>query len=73
MEANDFIKMEVVDSTGQNIGKVEDVNINASTGLAEDIIIKLDDGIFSKSKEKIKFNSVNSVKDVILLNIEIKK
>lgn len=71
MEANDFIGMSVVDASGQNIGKVDDVNIDESTGIAEDIVVKLDDGLFSKSKEKIKFSAVDNVKDVILLNIKI--
>jgi sporulation protein YlmC with PRC-barrel domain len=72
MEADDFIGMDVVDATGQNIGKIEDVDINDNNGIANDIIVKLDKGIFSRDTEKIKFDKIDNVKDVVLLNIKIK-
>ncbi|BBL61486.1 PRC-barrel domain-containing protein [Methanobrevibacter arboriphilus] len=71
MDMKDFLDMEVIDKEGQSIGKVDTVKFNEDTGTINEIVIKLDKGIFSRAKEIITFNEIKKIKDVILLNIMV--
>lgn len=71
IDAKKILNMQLVDSTGQNVGKVKTIEINGNTGKAEFIEIKLDKGIFSRETEKVRYEYVDNVHDVILLKVKI--
>ena len=73
MNLNDLIGKDVVDSNGQDIGKVEDVDIDSSSGISNYLVVKLKKGLFSKAHEKIKYEDIKNIKDVVLLKIILKK
>lgn len=71
MDMKKFLDMEVIDIDGQNVGKIETVEFDQKFGEIKKVIIKLDKGIFSRSKESITFGNIDKIKDVVLLNIKI--
>jgi sporulation protein YlmC with PRC-barrel domain len=71
MDIKNLLKMDVIDTAGQSVGKVENIDFDENDGIITDIIVKLDKGIFSRDTEKIKFDKVETIKDVVLLNTDI--
>ncbi|MDL2271033.1 PRC-barrel domain-containing protein [Methanobrevibacter sp. OttesenSCG-928-I08] len=71
MDIKNLLKMSVIDTAGQSVGKVENIEFNEDDGVITDIIVKLDNGLFSRDTEKINFDKVETIKDVVLLNTDI--
>ncbi|RBQ24002.1 hypothetical protein ALNOE001_05500 [Candidatus Methanobinarius endosymbioticus] len=71
MDMKDFLDMEVIDTEGQSVGKIDTVEFDKNNGTIKKVVIKLDKGIFSRAKETITFDQIEKIKDVILLNVLI--
>lgn len=67
MRITDLKGMDVLDKDAKEIGKVEDVDFDTTTGQIEDIIISLKSGIFSKDKIEIKFSDLSTIGDYVIL------
>ncbi|WP_409201071.1 PRC-barrel domain-containing protein [Methanobrevibacter sp. DSM 116169] len=68
---DDFIGMEVIDDEGKSIGKIDGVEFDEEEALITKVIVKLDKGIFSREKEKINYDKISKIKDVVLLKDSI--
>jgi sporulation protein YlmC with PRC-barrel domain len=73
MDIKDLLGIDVIDTSGQSVGKIDTVEFDKNDGNITDIIVKLDKGLFSRDTDKIEFNKIDTIKDVVLLNIVIEK
>lgn len=71
MDMNDFLGMDVIDNQGKNIGKIDSVEFDKFLGQINKIIIKLNKGFFSREKDSLDYSTIENIKDVVLLNVQI--
>lgn len=71
VDLNDILKMEVIDNTGQEIGKVNQIEFDEINGEIKNIEINLDKGLFSSEKRKISYDKIRNITDNVLLDIVI--
>ena len=72
MFIDDILGMDVIDSVGQNIGKLDDVFFDDQDGTLKVISVKLKKGFLSKEVEQIQYSDIKGIRDVVLLDIELK-
>ena len=72
MFIDDVLGMDVIDSTGQNIGKLDDILFDGQDGTLKIISVKLKKGFLSKELEQVQYKDIKGIKDVVLLDIELK-
>ncbi|MBR6023639.1 MAG: PRC-barrel domain-containing protein [Methanobrevibacter sp.] len=73
MRAKQFFGITVLDKNVNEVGKIEDVEIDTETGAVTTIIISLKKGILSNDSIEVDFDKIETIGDYILLNTEISK
>jgi sporulation protein YlmC with PRC-barrel domain len=71
MDIKDFLGKDVVDKEGQSVGKIDNAEFNENDGEITEILIKLDKGVLSRDTDKVSFDKIDKISDVVLLNIKI--
>lgn len=71
INVDDFLGMDVIDVDGENVGKIDSMNFDEDIGQINEIIIK-PNGILSREKETLKYSDIDKIKDVVLLNRQLK-
>ncbi|KZX17818.1 PRC-barrel domain protein [Methanobrevibacter cuticularis] len=71
MKMNDFTGMEVIDTEGQSVGKIDTVEFDTADGTIKDIIIKWKNNIFFSRKKTLAYNHIDNINDVVLLNVAV--
>ncbi|MEW6010278.1 PRC-barrel domain-containing protein [Methanobacterium alkalithermotolerans] len=72
MKASEFIGKTVIDKTGVEIGKVEDIIVKPKKCLMDRIIIG-SGGLINKKHFSVKDNEIESTGDYVLLNMALKE
>lgn len=73
MRAKQFFGITVLDKKVNEVGKIEDVEIDTETGKVTSIVISLQKGILSNDSIEVDFDKIETIGDYILLNTEISK
>ncbi len=73
MRARQFFGITVLDKKVNEVGKIEDVEIDTETGKVTTIVISLQKGILSNDSIEVDFDKIETIGDYILLNTEISK
>ena len=73
MRAKQFFGITVLDKKVNEVGKVEDVDIDIETGSVTTLVISLQKGILSNDSIEVEFDKIGTIGDYILLNTEISK
>ncbi|MBO6110720.1 MAG: PRC-barrel domain-containing protein [Methanobrevibacter sp.] len=73
MRAKQFFGITVLDKKVNEVGKVEDVDIDTETGNITTLIVSLQKGILSNDLIEIGYDKIATIGDCILLNTEISK
>lgn len=73
MRAKQFFGITVLDKNVNEVGKIEDVEIDTETGTVTTIVISLKKGILSNDSIEVDFDKIATIGDYILLNTEISK
>lgn len=71
MRIKELLGMHVLDIDANDIGKVDDVDFNKSTGEIEKIAVSLKKNLLSRDEVLIHYNNIQSMGDYVLLNITI--
>jgi len=71
MRIRELLGMQVVDIDAKEIGKIEDVDFNESTGQINKIAINLKKNILSSNEVLIHYDNIKSIGDYVLLKINI--
>lgn len=71
MFIDDILGLDVIDSTGQNIGKLDDILFDDQDGTLKVAAVKLKKGFLSSEVEQIKYSDIQGIKDVVLLKIDL--
>ncbi|HIH35072.1 MAG TPA: photosystem reaction center subunit H [Methanosphaera sp.] len=73
---NDIIGKEIVDGSGNVIGKVKDIEIDPSSKILDSIIITKSESrkklMSTNEEEKIPFEMINGIGDKIMLKKDLK-
>ncbi|MBQ9025252.1 MAG: PRC-barrel domain-containing protein [Methanobrevibacter sp.] len=73
MRAKRLFGITVLDKKVKTVGKVDDVEIDVETGKVTSLIISLQKGILSNDSIEVDFDSIETIGDYILLNVEIEE
>lgn len=73
MRAKQFFGITVLDKKVNEVGKVEDVDIDTETGNITTLIVSLQKGILSNDLIEVGYDKIATIGDCILLNTEIPK
>lgn len=73
MRAKQFFGITVLDKKVNEVGKVEDVDIDTETGNITTLIVSLQKGILSNDLIEVGYDKIATIGDCILLNTEISK
>ena len=73
MRAKQFFGITVLDKKVNEVGKVEDVDIDTETGNITTLIVSLQKGILSNDLIEVGYDKIATSGDCILLNTEISK
>ncbi len=73
MRAKQFFGITVLDKKVNEVGKVEDVDIDTETGNITTLIVSLQKGILSNDLIEGGYDKIATIGDCILLNTEISK
>ena len=73
MRAKQFFGITVLDKKVNEVGKVEDVDIDTETGNITTLIVSLQKGILSNDLIEVGYDKIATIGDCILLNTEIAK
>ena len=73
MRAKQFFVISVLDKKVNEVGKVEDVDIDTETGNITTLIVSLQKGILSNDLIEVGYDKIATIGDCILLNTEISK
>ena len=73
MHAKQFFGITVLDKKVNEVGKVEDVDIDTETGNITTLIVSLQKGILSNDLIEVGYDKIATIGDCILLNTEISK
>lgn len=73
MRAKQFFGITVLDKKVNEVGKVEDVDIDTETGNITTLIVSLQKGILSNDLIEVEYDKIATIGDCILLNTEISK
>lgn len=73
MRAKQFFGITVLDKNVNEVGKIEDVEIDTETSKVTKIIISLNKGILSNDSVEVDFDTIETIGDYILLSTVISK
>ena len=73
MRAKQFFGITVLDKKVNEVGKVEDVDIDTETGNITTLIVSLQKGILSNDLIEVGYDKIATIGDCILLTTEISK
>ena len=73
MRAKQLFGITVLDKDVNEVGKIEDLEIDTETGNVTKIIISLNKGILSNDSIEVDFDKIATIGDYILLNNVISK
>ncbi len=73
MRAKQLFGITVLDKYVNEVGKIEDLEIDTETGNVTKIIISLNKGILSNDSIEVDFDKIATIGDYILLNNVISK
>ena len=73
MRAKQFFGITVLDKKVNEVGKVEEVDIDTETGNITTLIVSLQKGILSNDLIEVGYDKIATIGDCILLNTEISK
>lgn len=73
MRAKQLFGITVLDKKVNEVGKIEDLDIDTETGNVTKIIISLNKGILSNDSIEVDFDKIATIGDYILLNNVISK
>jgi sporulation protein YlmC with PRC-barrel domain len=73
MRAKQFFGITVLDKNVNEVGKIEDVEIDTESGKVTTIIISLKKGILSNDSIEVDFDKIATIGDYILLSEVISK
>ena len=73
MRAKQFFGITVLDKNVNEVGKIEDVEIDIETCKVTKIIISLNKGILSNDSVEVEFDKIETIGDYILLSTVISK
>ena len=73
MRAKQFFGITVLDKDVNEVGKIEDVEIDTKTSKVTKIIISLNKGILSNDSVEVDFDTIETIGDYILLSTVISK
>ncbi len=73
MRAKQLFGITVLDKKVNEVGKIEDLDIDTETGNVTKIIISLNKGILSNDSIEVDFDKIETIGDYILLNTVISK
>ena len=73
MRAKQLFGITVLDKDVNEVGKIEDLEIDTETGNVTKIIISLNKGILSNDPIEVDFDKIATIGDYILLNNVISK
>ena len=71
MKIKEFIGSTVLDKNANEVGKVENVDFDTTTGKIETVTLSLQKNIFTKDELEINFDDIETIGAYIILNKEI--
>ncbi|KZX17368.1 PRC-barrel domain protein [Methanobrevibacter cuticularis] len=70
MKANTLIGMKIIDTRGNNLGKVDNLEIDEHTGLIESIDVKEKTDKLASEDNPISFSEIDNIVDSVLVNLD---